>query len=181
MSHFATVVLVDRKVRREEAEEAVEPLLAPYEEGEEWFEEGTRWDGYEVGGRWTGCLTPGYDPSEDPANQEECGLCNGTGVHPTTKVTNACNGCEGNSPYTTAGKAIPSCSCSRKTGNGRWRTPAAVELPWSPRAACCLTSHLTRQHGGGAKGKGALIRTGLERTTDPCRSKAQYDSRTAQC
>lgn len=44
MSHFATLVIVDRQISREEAEDAVTPLLAPYDENGEWFRENSRWD-----------------------------------------------------------------------------------------------------------------------------------------
>jgi hypothetical protein len=60
----------------------------------------SKWDWYQIGGRWTGALT-GYDPGKDPANQEQCSLCGGTGkrtdaialAHPP--LQKSCNGCDG--------------------------------------------------------------------------------------
>lgn len=104
MTHFATLVLVDEPLTREQADEAVTPLLAPYDENGEWFAEGSRWDWWVVGGRWTGALDPDYDPLTDPRNTEVCDLCSGTGTRPDglarfgaewVKSTNGCNGCGG--------------------------------------------------------------------------------------
>jgi hypothetical protein len=54
-----------------------------------------RWDWWQVGGRWTGLLSPGYDPEKDPANIETCRLCDGTGRRADMVVENGCNGCQG--------------------------------------------------------------------------------------
>lgn len=54
-----------------------------------------KWDGWVVGGRWTGFLMPNYDPEEDPANKETCFLCMGTGKRPDMEVADGCNGCKG--------------------------------------------------------------------------------------
>lgn len=62
----------------------------------------SKWDWYQIGGRWTGMLDPDYDPAKDPRNQAPCELCNGTGMR-TDKVgqdirakdpTFTCNGCK---------------------------------------------------------------------------------------
>lgn len=37
-----------------------------------------RWDWWQVGGRYTGKLSPGYDPEKDPTNWETCRLCAGS-------------------------------------------------------------------------------------------------------
>lgn len=104
MSHFPVLVLIDEQVEREGAEKAVTPLLAPYDENGEWFAEGSRWDWWVVGGRWTGALD-GYQPHEDIRNYEVCNLCEGTGVRPGGleefgidwfEGCNGCNGCSGN-------------------------------------------------------------------------------------
>lgn len=79
MSHFAVLVLVDRPINRAEAEAAVEPLLAPYNENGEWFREGSRWDWWVIGGRFSGLLD-NYDPDTDPANIQTCEFCEGTGT-----------------------------------------------------------------------------------------------------
>ncbi len=114
MSHFPVLVLVEEDVDRERAADAVTPLLAAYDENGEWFREDSRWDWWVVGGRWTGAIAPsGYDPFTDPANQERCFLCDGTGDRPGwvtygpgedgarifaddwAEKCNGCNGCHG--------------------------------------------------------------------------------------
>lgn len=98
MSHFAVLVLSD-----DGSEKAIKALLAPYDEDGEWFGDGSRWDWWHIGGRFTG-LFDLYDATKDPANSETCNLCNGTGVRPNGKEqfgeawfkqTNGCNGCSG--------------------------------------------------------------------------------------
>jgi hypothetical protein len=105
VSHFATVVLVDEPVTRETAADVVSPLLAPYDENGEWLAEGSRWDWWVIGGRWTGELTGDCDPRDDIANYEVCNLCGGTGERPDGLVrfgrgwvesVNGCNSCFGN-------------------------------------------------------------------------------------
>lgn len=39
----------------------------------------SKWDWWQVGGRWTGMMDPEYDPQTDPNNIEKCDLCGGTG------------------------------------------------------------------------------------------------------
>jgi hypothetical protein len=66
---------------------------------------GRKWDYWTVGGSWTAFFRPDYDPAKDPANQETCFLCGGTGVRthrpppdspPSWPVLGvSCNGCEG--------------------------------------------------------------------------------------
>lgn len=59
------------------------------------------WDWFQLGGRWTGVHTPGFDPSSDPNNIETCTLCNGTGfrmdrvghIARLSNPTFTCNGC----------------------------------------------------------------------------------------
>jgi hypothetical protein len=84
-------------------ESALEWQMAPFNENGEWFRDGSRWDWYQVGGRFTGNLD-GYDPYADPINQEECDLCAGTGVRPDgldkfgadwVTACGGCNGCHG--------------------------------------------------------------------------------------
>ena len=92
MSHFATLVLVDGGT--EDVEGRVAELLAPYDENDECFREGSRWDWYQIGGRWTGAISD-YDPESDPDNTEVCNLCAGSGVRTDMIVANGCNGCKG--------------------------------------------------------------------------------------
>lgn len=54
-----------------------------------------KWDWWTVGGRWTGFLTPKYDPADDPNNYEICFLCEGTGQRNDEIVQGKCNGCNG--------------------------------------------------------------------------------------
>lgn len=64
----------------------------------------SKWDWWQIGGRWSGFLNPGYDAYEDPANQEECPLCKGTPGFRNDKLGKehrkenpkyTCNGCDG--------------------------------------------------------------------------------------
>lgn len=107
MTHFPALVLVDEPITREQAEEAVTPLLSPYDENDEWFRDDSRWDWWVIGGRWTGAISPEpYDPTEDPQNFETCKLCSGTGLRPDwarfekespgwREWSKGCNGCSG--------------------------------------------------------------------------------------
>lgn len=102
MSHFSTAVLVPPDTQN--VYDKVAELLAPYEEKEEWFEEGSRWDWWTIGGRWMGVLSAAYDPTTDPRNIEVCDLCLGSGERPGGRERfgdkwfascNGCNGCQG--------------------------------------------------------------------------------------
>ena len=62
----------------------------------------SKWDGWCIGGRWTGAFDEKYKPEDDPRNKEKCWLCNGTGFR-TDEVANKirktdpdfkCNGCK---------------------------------------------------------------------------------------
>lgn len=63
----------------------------------------SKWDFYQLGGRWTGAMVPEYDPKTDPDNIETCSMCNGTGLrmddlgieHRKKNPEYTCNGCEG--------------------------------------------------------------------------------------
>lgn len=74
MSHFSVLVIGDD----------VDELLKPFDENGEWFAEGSRWDWWVIGGRWTGILDATYDPGEDERNYSKCRYCEGTAV--TTKA-----------------------------------------------------------------------------------------------
>lgn len=76
MTHFAAVVLVPKDVLV--LEERVAVLLEPYKEEEEWGEDGTRWDWWQIGGRFTGTLS-GYEWWKDEENYSKCKFCGGTG------------------------------------------------------------------------------------------------------
>ena len=77
MSHYATLVFVPAGTSDVQAK--VTELLAPYDENDEWFREGSRWDWWVIGGRFTGMLD-GYKPWEDERNYEPCRFCEGTGT-----------------------------------------------------------------------------------------------------
>lgn len=102
--HFLATVLVPSDAPI--TEDAVAAVLAPYEErwegGDDEAIKHGFWDWWVIGGRWTGAWAPGYDPTTDPANREECFLCHGTGKRDdelgrVTRERNpdyGCNGCE---------------------------------------------------------------------------------------
>jgi hypothetical protein len=70
-----------------------------------WQNSQCKWDYWTMGGRWTGFFRSDYDPAKDPANQEACFLCSGTGVRTHRPPPNSppswpvldvsCNGCAG--------------------------------------------------------------------------------------
>lgn len=47
----------------------------------------SKWDWYQIGGRWTGLLDNEFSPKDDPANLTECRSCNGTGKISTRNIT----------------------------------------------------------------------------------------------
>ena len=63
----------------------------------------SKWDWYQIGGRWNGSLKKGYEPENDPDNMETCNLCKGTGKRDDSIGRQArednpeytCNGCDG--------------------------------------------------------------------------------------
>jgi hypothetical protein len=94
--HCSNLVIAPRT---EHLGEALEKLMGPP------GEEGGFWDGYIIGGRWTGALDD-YDPISDPRNQEVCSSCDGTGKR-NGKIKQ--DSCEQN----------PSLICSRCDGKGK--------------------------------------------------------------
>lgn len=105
MSHASVLVAVDvvNPSDRAEIEAAVAFQMAPYDENEEWFRDGSRWDWYVIGGRYTGRLSS-YDPEQDQRNWETCAICGGSGVRHGGReefgeqwyqACNGCNGCSG--------------------------------------------------------------------------------------
>lgn len=95
MSHAAVLIALDPT---DDVDSAIEEQMAPFDEGAEWFADGSRWDWYVVGGRFTGTLD-GYDPNADDRNYATCRLCAGTGKRlPPPNVgpgDHLCNGCDG--------------------------------------------------------------------------------------
>jgi hypothetical protein len=55
MSHFCVTVVIEGK-NSLYLESSLDQALEPYDENGEWFAEGSRWDWWVVGGRWTGEL-----------------------------------------------------------------------------------------------------------------------------
>ena len=93
VSHASLLVALDPT---DDIETAIAFQMEPFDENDSWFQDGSRWDWYQIGGRSTGRFAaPGYDPHADPRNIEVCWLCHGTGVRPDMKVENGCNGCRG--------------------------------------------------------------------------------------
>ena len=99
MSHASLLVALDTALP--DLQTALEYQMAPFSENDAWFEDGSRWDWWTIGGRWTGKLT-GYDPYADPRNMETCDLCGGTGDRATwrhepreVQHPSGCNGCDG--------------------------------------------------------------------------------------
>lgn len=95
MSH-ASLLVSPTKQRISELglEAAISWEMAPFDENRECFRDGSRWDWYQVGGRYTGHLD-GYDPETDPQNIVTCNLCEGTGKRLDMTVANGCNVCKG--------------------------------------------------------------------------------------
>jgi len=56
MSHTMAIVAVDGSYDEDELEKAVEEQMAPFDENGEWFRDGSRWDWWMVGGRYSGRL-----------------------------------------------------------------------------------------------------------------------------
>jgi hypothetical protein len=96
MSHASVLVVVDGP--RDLVEDQVNEQMAPFQE-ESWFENGSRWDWFQIGGRYTGKLSD-YDPETDPENQQVCDLCHGTGKRLGMECENGCNGCQGKGVHT---------------------------------------------------------------------------------
>jgi hypothetical protein len=108
MSHFVVAVITSKKRLSQSAIHEVEVLMAPYDENDEMFREGSRWDWYVIGGRWDGAMF-GQKPFEI---EVACDICNGTGKRDVESLaqtqgwgekekqrwlefTNGCNGCMG--------------------------------------------------------------------------------------
>jgi hypothetical protein len=97
MSHFTVVVFT--KDRKDPVGD-VTRLLAPFDENDEMFREGSFWDWWTVGGRWDGAMR-GTEPE---TIQKQCYMCKGTGVRPGGREqfgdrwfeqTGGCNACGG--------------------------------------------------------------------------------------
>jgi len=106
MSHACLIVALspeDLERAGGDLKKAVAHQMEPFDENGQWFKEGSRWDWWVIGGRFTGRLRPGYDPMTDPANLETCWLCQGTGMRKDALGAEerrrdpayTCNGCEG--------------------------------------------------------------------------------------
>lgn len=105
MSHASLLVAIDviDPENRDEVEAAVQFQMEPYDERGKWFRDGSRWDWYKIGGRFTGLLS-NYEPREDPQNWSTCTICAGSGVRPGGieqfgpewfTGCHGCNGCNG--------------------------------------------------------------------------------------
>jgi hypothetical protein len=112
-------------------EAAVAHQMAPFDENGTWFRDGSRWDWWCIGGRFSGKFAaPGYDPSKDPTNTETCFLCQGTGKRNDAlgyeqrlrDPSYTCNGCRG------TGKQLKSASDWADVGNVVRRAELTLEL-----------------------------------------------------
>jgi len=56
MSHAFCIVALPASLNREEIEDAVTVQMAPFYEDGGWFEDGSRWDWWGIGGRYSGFL-----------------------------------------------------------------------------------------------------------------------------
>jgi hypothetical protein len=114
--HFSThVFILPGPLDPSAAKPLVDAAMAPYDEsleveqitedGETWWTNpDSFWDWYQIGGRWKGAFVSDYDPDKDPAHQETCRQCGGTGTRPNGLAEfgqdwfdrcNGCNGCNG--------------------------------------------------------------------------------------
>jgi hypothetical protein len=95
--HYLIGVILPFKYDGDKLHEAVGEVLKPWDENDN---ENGHWDWWQLGGRWTGTWSE-YDPEQDPANQEACWLCHGTGLrddeparrHRAEHPEYTCNGC----------------------------------------------------------------------------------------
>ncbi len=106
MSHASVIVALSEADMQgaKDLNEAIQFQMAPFDEQGEWGGEGTRWDWWMIGGRYSGRFAPpDYDPQEDPRNFEPCWVCNASGLrtdklgndHRAKDPTYKCNGCQG--------------------------------------------------------------------------------------
>jgi hypothetical protein len=106
MSHASLIVALSREQLNKagSVEKAVEFQMEPFDENGEWFKDGSRWDWWVIGGRFTGRLAlDGYSSHTDPRNFEECKQCDGRGMRNDALGIQArerdpsytCNGCNG--------------------------------------------------------------------------------------
>lgn len=68
MTHFTVSVILPDGITADRAEREVERLLEPYDENGTAFSEGSRWDWWEVGGRWDGRMTGDGIGTERPCH-----------------------------------------------------------------------------------------------------------------
>lgn len=129
MSHFFTVALIPSDVPADKYEEYIGKIMEPFKEGSKGtyrsqYNDDSKWDYWLIGGRWSGIFEPDYDPEKDPANQEPCRFCAGTGGRATPPNSGPgdypCNGCNA------TGTAVKWPSFWVQRGNS---APASPDLP----------------------------------------------------
>jgi len=115
MSHASVLVALsaeDLKAANNDLKAAIAYQMEPFDEGGEYFANGSRWDWWQIGGRFSGKFAPpDYDPHTDPTNSESCWVCRGTGCRDDAI------GCE-------ARKADPAYTCNGCCGTRRMLKPA---------------------------------------------------------
>lgn len=97
MSHFTVVVFTKD---RENPEQDVERLLAPFDENDDFFGEGSFWDWWVIGGRWDGAML-----GRDPLPAEKHGFRHGDQFH--TLARNACEPQDMNPDFVPFGFVTP--------------------------------------------------------------------------
>jgi hypothetical protein len=106
MSHESVIIAISPEQLSDcsgNLEAAVVFQMEPFNENSEWFQIGRRWDGWSIGGRYTGKFTPDYDPESDLLNIETCSYCHGSGTRDEKIVQQerircppyTCNACSG--------------------------------------------------------------------------------------
>lgn len=83
----------------------------------------SKWDWYQIGGRWSGLFAQDYDPEKDPRNQEVCDLCGGTGHRRDLIWYRAEHGGVTAAPPTPDAEPVPWCNgCAGKGQRVMWPT-----------------------------------------------------------
>lgn len=81
MTHFATLVIIPPATP--DVQMKVAELLAPYDENGEAFADTSRWDWWQIGGRYSGQLV-GHKWWMESAQYTPCKFCDGTGTRDDT-------------------------------------------------------------------------------------------------
>ena len=133
MTHFTTAVILPKDAEyTSQFEGDVARLMLPFQEGDgEWFADGSRWDWYQVGGRFDGQILG----LEFRTVYTRCDLCSGTGTRPGgleefgaawVAGCHGCNGCDG------TGKSSEMFSDEYNTAERNVTTMTSVSADYTP-------------------------------------------------